>query len=114
MHMPVLTQGRKEKHKKNVIIHKSMKSPRYSVQESILRFCLGHTVEIWQLFYCCSSSQMLQCVYSNIVLLEYIFQRKRFVQYACGKNIIFYLSPNGGGEEKRRIRIKFCFFIICM
>lgn len=41
---------------------------------------LGQTVEIWQLFYCYNSSKMLQCVYSNIILLhiKYTFQRKLF------------------------------------
>lgn len=78
---------------------------------------LGQTVEIWQLFYCYNSSKMLQCVYSNIILLhiKYIFQRKLFFfpQKACGKiTVSSSKSKLGAGYKggKERTRNECWFF----
>lgn len=64
--MAVVEQGNVGKHEKNEIIQKLTKSQGYSVQESILRFCLGHATEIYQLSYCYNFSKMLQCVYFSL------------------------------------------------
>lgn len=83
-----------EKHEKNEIIQKLMKSQGYSVQESILRFCLGHAAEVYQLSYCCKFSKMLQFVYFSLL------RRKPFctvsLWWKC--SFLICLSPDWGAE----------------
>lgn len=69
-----------EKHEKNEIIQKLVKSQVYSVQESILRFCLGHAAEVYQLSYCCNFSKMLQCVYFSLLHFYLFFFSKLVVE----------------------------------